>query len=294
MASVLAVGIAVVDFVFAVDELPEGPHKHWTEDADIVGGGCAANAAVAIARLGGDARLAARIGDDAVGDMIAADLVAEGVDCALLQRRSGAHSSFSAVAVDAAGERQILNFRGRGLGDETGWIDAAADCGAVLADTRWSAGAVRAMELARARGVPGILDAEGPADAELLERASHVAFSRNGLLSFAGDLGFEAALLKAAGLLPGRVFATDGQRGTLFVEHGAVAEAPAFKVRAVDTLGAGDVWHGAFALALAEGTPETPAIRFANAAAALKCTAFGGRRGSPDRAAVEALLEGAA
>ena len=294
MASVLAVGIAVVDFVFAVDALPEGPQKHWTEDADIVGGGCAANAAVAIARLGGEARLAARIGDDPVGDMIAADLLAEGVDCALLQRRPAARSSFSAVAVDASGERQILNFRGQGLGDETGWIAAAAHCDAILADTRWSAGAVRAMDLARERGVPGILDAEGPAEAELLERASHVAFSRNGLLCFAGEIDFDAALLKAAETLPGRVFATDGERGTLFVENGAVAQVPAFKVRAVDTLGAGDVWHGAFALALAEGAPEGQAIRFANAAAALKCTAFGGRRGSPDRAAVEALLEGAA
>ena len=294
MASVLAVGIAVVDFVFAVDALPEGPQKHWTEDADIVGGGCAANAAVAIARLGGEARLAARIGDDPVGDMIAADLLDEGVDCALLQRRPAARSSFSAVAVDASGERQILNFRGQGLGDETGWIDAAAHCDAVLADTRWSAGAVRAMELARERGVPGILDAEGPAQAALLERASHVAFSRNGLLCFAGEIDFDAALLKAAETLPGRVFATDGERGTLFVENGAVAQVPAVKVRAVDTLGAGDVWHGAFALALAEGAPEGQAIRFANAAAALKCTAFGGRRGSPDRAAVKALLEGAA
>jgi len=67
--------------------------------------------------------------------------------------------------------------------------------------------------------------------------------------------------------------------------------APAFAVRAVDTLGAGDVFHGAFALAIGEGMPERRAVRFANAAAALKCTRFGGGRGgAPSRAEVERFL----
>ena len=60
---------------------------------------------------------------------------------------------------------------------------------------------------------------------------------------------------------------------------------------AVDTLGAGDVWHGAFALRLAEGADELTAIRFASAAAALKCTRPGGRMGAPSRAEVAAFLK---
>ena len=65
---------------------------------------------------------------------------------------------------------------------------------------------------------------------------------------------------------------------------------PATAVEVVDTLGAGDVWHGAFTLALAEGRPEVDAVRFANVAAALKCTGFGGRAATPNRVDVEAML----
>jgi sulfofructose kinase len=65
---------------------------------------------------------------------------------------------------------------------------------------------------------------------------------------------------------------------------------PAFVVTAVDTLGAGDVWHGAFALALAEGEDEPAAVRAASAAAAIKVTRHGGRAGAPTRAERDALL----
>ena len=74
------------------------------------------------------------------------------------------------------------------------------------------------------------------------------------------------------------------------VEDGTIAHIPAFVVETVDTLGAGDVWHGAFALALAEGQGAREAIRFASAAAAIKCTRFGGRAGAPTRQEVDAFL----
>ena len=67
-------------------------------------------------------------------------------------------------------------------------------------------------------------------------------------------------------------------------------ETPAFPVHTVDTLGAGDVFHGAFALGITEGQDLRTALRFASAAAALKCTRFGGAFAAPQRAEVEALL----
>jgi Sugar kinases, ribokinase family len=84
---------------------------------------------------------------------------------------------------------------------------------------------------------------------------------------------------------------TTGEGGVFFIEEGKVAHEPAFAVDVVDTLGAGDVWHGALALALAEGMVPRPAVRFANATAAIKCTRFGGGRGAPSRAEVERLLQ---
>lgn len=291
MAEVLVLGIAVADFVFGMEVLPTQAVKYRAETAEVVGGGCAANAAVGVARLGGTAHLATRLGDDEMGDLILSDLKAEGVGTTLVQRTPGGRSSFSAVIVDGKGERQIINYRGDGLTEAVGWIDAAPPVGAVLADTRWPAGALRALRLARTRGVPGIVDAEPPSEPEVLSEASHVAFSREGLFAFAGGTDMHAALQQAARMLPGWVCVTDGAAGTFWVDGGKIAHEPAFSVEVRDTLGAGDIWHGAFALALAEGQQTRPAIRFANAAAALKCTTFGGRKGCPDRQAVDAFLK---
>ncbi len=84
---------------------------------------------------------------------------------------------------------------------------------------------------------------------------------------------------------------TDGENGVYWTEGERIRHTPAFHVQAVDTLAAGDTWHGAFALALAEGMGEEPAVRYASAVAAIKCTRFGGRDGIPDRAEVEAFLK---
>lgn len=135
MTAVLVVGMAVVDYVFFVDDFPRAAEKYRAQDAMIVGGGGGANAAVAIARLGGLARLSARLGNDASARMILADLEAEGVDVALCDL-SGTRSSCSSILIDTAGERQIVNFRGAGLTNDTRHIENAQPVAAVLADTR--------------------------------------------------------------------------------------------------------------------------------------------------------------
>ena len=285
MARVLCVGSSVVDFVFRLDAFPTQAGKVRAADARMVGGGCAANAAVAVARLGGEAWLAARLGDDAVGRMVVAGMEEEGVDCRLVRLTPGARSAFSSVYVDADGERQVVSFRGEGLEDSPDLIDGTPQVGAVLADTRWPSGNLAALDLARRRGIPGVLDAEAPVDPALLPAASHVAFSRQGLASLSP--GAPAAALAALDI-PAWSCVTDGAHG-VYVRGGA--HVPAFPVRAVDTLGAGDVWHGAFTLRLAEGAEETQAIRFANAAAALKCARPWGREGCPSRDETEAFLK---
>jgi sulfofructose kinase len=86
------------------------------------------------------------------------------------------------------------------------------------------------------------------------------------------------------------VSVTDGGNGSWFFQDGDERHVPAFEIDAVDTLGAGDVWHGAFALMLAEGESTERAIRFASAAAAIKCSRYGGRAGIPGRAETEAFM----
>ena len=291
MARILVIGVAVEDFVFQVEALPSEARKYRATDAQVTGGGCAANAAVAIARLGGKAVLGARLGSDHLGDIILSDLARDGVDTDLVQRTEGARSSFNSVYVDTGGERQIMNYRGSGLGNDTSWIAKAPPVDAVLADTRWTDGAMAALALARDRGVPAIVDAEAPMDERVLEMASHVAFSRDGLLSFASGSDIPAALSDAAARLDAWVCVTDGENGAWYFTAGGTVHVPAFGVDVKDTLGAGDVWHGAFALALAEGSAAPEAVLFANAVAALKCTEFGGRNGTPTRGEVENFLK---
>ena len=295
MSTVLAGGVAVIDFVFGLNEVPEPGRKYRSREAEIIGGGCAANAAVAVARLGGHALLAARLGDDMIGDMVLDGLGEEGVDCQLVQRYPGKRTSYSAVVVDGDGERTIIGFRDETMDFGADWLSGRTLplFDAVLADTRWPEGAKALMECARERGVPGVLDGEAPASEaqDALHIASHLAFSVQGLAEYCGTDNLDDGLKSVAAKTGAWVCVTEGENGVRWLEDDAVQHMPAFAVDAVDTLGAGDVWHGAFAFKLGSGAAEVDAIRYANAVSAIKCTQFGGRAGTPTAAAVDQFLK---
>ena len=239
--------------------------------------------------MDGQAKLAARIGNDLFGSIILDQLKQQQVDCSLVLQTDGARSSFSSVLVDQSGERQIVNFRGSDLSDDVSALQSL-QVDAVLTDTRWTAGTLAGLRLARALGVPGVVDGEAPVNSEALQLATHCAFSRQGLRALTGlddpQLGLSAAVEQCSGF----VCVTDGSNGVYYVEDNTVCHMPSYEVDAIDTLGAGDVWHGAFCLRLAEQKSETEAMRFANAAAALKCLNKGGGRSSPQRLQVNEFL----
>lgn len=296
MAGVFCLGIATLDYVYSVETMPTRGEKYRARDLAVVGGGCAGNASVAIARLGGRCWLATRLSDDLTGDRIVADLTADGVETGFALRAPGLRSPVSAILVDAAGERMVISYSDPAMPVGTEWLPGhlPTGAGAVLADTRWGEGALAALRLARAAGVPGVLDADRkPPHPDLVGTASHVAFSQQALRELSEEDDPRAGLAKVARNGSTWLAVTLGKQGVLFIENGTIAHMPAFVVETVDTLGAGDVWHGAFALALAEGQSERAAIRFASAAAAIKCTRFGGRAGAPSRDEVERFLASA-
>ena len=294
---VICVGHAALDRIFAVESWPQGSGKVPAHRFEESGGGMAANAAAAIARLGGEAVFWGPIGEDAVADAIHARLIADGVDVRGLRRFEGRTSSHSAVIVDESGERLVVGYRGSALQAPADWLplDRIDLAGALLADVRWPDGACRALRAARDAGIPAILDAEIAAVeilAKLTCAADHVIFSERGLAAYSGG-DSEGALRKvlAGGALMAAV--TRGEHGVRWLEAaapGEVMHCPAFAVDTVDTLAAGDVFHGAYALALAEGRGVGNAVRFAAAAAAIKCSRPGGRSGAPTRGEVEAFL----
>lgn len=294
MPTLLCVGIAALDQVFRVDAMPARPEKYRSNALHVTGGGTAANAAVAAARLGARVMFCGVLGDDRVGDEIVAGLAAEGVDCGGIRRVAGRRSPLSAILVDAAGERLIVSYADPELPWSTDHLPQALPAGvdAVLGDTRWQAGSAHFFRLARAAAVPAVLDADrAPKDVpEVMELATHVAFSHQGARDLTGEEDPSSALRKIGARASTWLAVTHGAEGVVRWRAGAVVCEPAFPVRAVDTLGAGDTWHGAFAVALAEGASEDDAIRFASAAAAIKCTRFGGRDGAPSRSEVDGFL----
>lgn len=294
--AVLCIGVAVRDLVFRVNAMPTHPEKYRAQDYASVGGGCAGTAAIAVARLGGRARLATRLGDDAIGHDLIAELERRGVDCGPTRAWPGRRSALSAVLVDDAGERLIVNYRDPDLPSDASALgtELPSDTGAVLADTRWAEGAARGLALARAAGIPGVLDCESPFDGleAALATASHLAYSAQGLRAHTGRDDLAQAVRDLARDRGGFVCVTDGPAGVWWQDgRGAGGHVPALPIRPVDTLGAGDVWHGAFALALARELSPVKAIRFANAAAAVKCTRAGGWDAVPDADEVNAYLD---
>lgn len=292
MVGVLCVGFAALDHVFGLDAMPHRAEKYRASAFAAVGGGNAGNAAVAVARLGGQCQLATRLGDDDIGTVILAGLAREGVDCTPTRRYPGLKSGISAILVDAAGERMVINYPGMAMPDACSHLRVLPpDCRAVMADPRWESGALTAFQAVREKGGFAVLDVDpAPRDPAVMQAATHIAASAQALRIMTGIDDLADALLSLRPTLSGWLAVTDGPRGIFYLDGRSVRHCPAFAVDAVDTLGAGDVFHGAFALALAEGMNEERALRFASAAAAIKCTRFGGRDGCPTRAELDAFL----
>ena len=293
---VVCVGLTAYDFNWEVEHLPQGGGKLRAQQFRQGGGGMAATAAVAVARLGGGARFWGRAGDDLVGHAMADELKALGVDVSALRLFAGARSSVSGIVVDTQGERSIVNFRGADLTDDPSWLPLAsiAQADAVLGDVRWPAGVKAAFQAARQAGVPTVLDGD-VADAAvfdmLLPWTDCAVFSEPGLAGYASaGSGTETQLRHALQRGCQLAAVTLGERGIAWTDGGAMRHQRAFHIDAVDTTGAGDVFHGAFSLARAAGVGLAPAFRFSAAVAALKCTRPGGRHGIPDLGTVLSSL----
>lgn len=298
---ICTVGHATIDHSFDIEAFPAQPTKTPASAYRMASGGMAANASIAAVKLGAQVRLHAAVGADLAGDYLWRYLQDVGVLCDQLQRVPQAQSSISAVVIDAQGERQIYNSRGTALALAAP-LDtrALAGCELLMVDPRWMAGAVTALNWARANGVPSMLDGDLSRQADLrtlAELADWAVFSESGLAAFAPGCsqaqGLELALEMGAEV----AMVTLGACGVAWMRRGEARNGrvpmhrmAGFPVQALDTNGAGDVFHAALAVAVARGWPDAAAVRHACAAAAIKCERNGGVVNGPDAAEVEAFL----
>ena len=296
MKQVVCTGLAVLDHVFQLPKIPKTPVKSFASNYIQVGGGNAATAAVALNRAGGQAVYWGRLGDDHNGNLILAELEEFGVDVLDVLRMPGVKSSVSSVLIDSSGERLITNYSDPQLINNANWLplERLKESSAVLTDLRWHEGAIKTLNRARQLGIPAVLDADLAPEGlneEIIRNATHVLFSQPALQEFAAGKSINKALHHAEELSQGWVGVTEGSAGTRWLEKGSLRHFPAFKVKAVDTLGAGDVFHGIFALSLAEGNTEENSVCWASAAAALYCSRSGGRKSIPEREEINNFLK---
>jgi sulfofructose kinase len=264
---IVCAGISVHDIVMRVKSFPAPGNKVPASDFIITGGGCAGNAAVTAARLGARVKFAGPLGDakDEISNRIITDLEAEGIDCSGAVRVAGGSASVSLILLDALGEKSIATRRGARLSSavpaDAATLVATAD--AILIDNRFPEFVTPIARAAARRRIPIVID---------LDQATKV---KDPLLALGTHL----------------IASTEAMRGTTRLEdHATALQMLGFDIQAVDTLGAGDAFHGAFTVALAEGRDTADCLRFASAAAAIKCTRFGGTSGAPKRGEVEALI----
>lgn len=191
MARILCLGMSALDAIYRVPAIPSTPTKVLASGFIECGGGMAANASVAVARLGGQASYWGRLGADDRGTRILHELSGEGVDVSTVRRVPGAASPADAILVDDAGERLVCAYLDPRLDPDPSWLplDRVGQFDAVLADVRWPLGAAAVFDSAVAAGIPAVFDGDvGPRDAlrDLAARATHVVFSEPGLAVAAG------------------------------------------------------------------------------------------------------------
>jgi sulfofructose kinase len=289
---VVGFGECSIDEVWVVPSLPPAG-KMRAQKRDRLGGGQIATAMVACARLGLRAAFCATVGDDADAGELIAGLEAENVDVAGVQRYARASTRVALILVDERGDRAVIDTgRGGSVPAPSLLRDRVAAARVLHLDVTEPAYAMLAAHHAREHETLVSLDIDHPAPGldELLPLVDLCITARGVAEQLTGETHLESALRALAAKTGGLVGSTLDGDGAALLDDGHLIMSPAFPVdHLVDTTACGDTFRAAFLCALLESQPPRQALRFANAAAALKCRDLG-RRGCPTRAEVNALL----
>ncbi|MFA6560833.1 MAG: ribokinase [Verrucomicrobiia bacterium] len=302
-SSIVVVGSSNTDMIIQLDRIPRPGETILGGEFSIAAGGKGANQAVGAARAGGNVTLVARVGQDMFGDQAVAGFKCDGICVDHVFRDKAAPSGVALIFVAKDGENSIA-------------VAGGANAKLAPADVKKAAKAIRsaavlvaqletpletvhaAAEIAAKAGVRVILNPAParPLPDKLLRLVSILTPNETEAELLTGiKVTDEAAAAKAADKLRSRgvqtVILTLGPRGAFIADAAGKQLVPGFKVKAVDTTAAGDIFNGSLAVALAEDKPLPAAVRFANAAAALSVTKLGAQPSAPTRKEIEKFLK---
>jgi sulfofructose kinase len=297
---VVGLGASAIDELLWVGSFPQADSKIPVLRRARRCGGVGATSLVAAARLGSRTAYAGVLGTGENSQFVIDALGAKGVDTRYVHSYPGAGPVLSVILLDESHKtRTILYDVGGMVGPEDDWLpsDLVANARVLLLDYLRIDLMIRAAGFARDSGTAAVVDLEDasvPRVGELVDLVDHLVVSS----SFAAGITGKQSPAEAVGCLavvPGRsVVVTCGADGAWYMPEdgsGRPVHQPAFAVNAVDTNGCGDVFHGAYASALARGLPLHERVRFASAVAAVAATNAGGQEGIPDLETVNRFLE---
>jgi sugar/nucleoside kinase (ribokinase family) len=293
----VGLGTATVDYVGLVPHFPEPDDKLPMVEFVRDGGGLVATALVTLARLGCRTRYVGKLGEDDFSAFILQGLEREGIDTRAVVRRPEVRGRFAFIMVEAGtGLRTILHSGHGPALLAPGELDRDTLLGGrvLLLDTSDAEASRTAAGWARETGIPVIFDADKyrPEARDLPALCSHPIASQRYAAAYTGESDPARAAHALAAELGRLVIVTAGRAGAYAAGPGIDLHQPAFPVPVKDTTGAGDVFHGAFAYALLQGWDLPRQLRFAAAAAALKCRGLGGREAIAGLDEVLPLAEG--
>ena len=287
---VLCVGHASYDLSFSVAHHPTEDEKISAEGFVGCGGGPAANAAVTVSKLGLKSSFAGYLGQDIYGEKHYQELLEYGVHTDLVIRDTSP-TPLSIVLVKPDGKRALINYKGETRALPSGTIDFSSVIPkVVLFDGHEPHLSKFLLERTQNEGIPTLLDAGSVHEGTLalMEQVDYLVCSEKFARQFAGDE--ETALARLAEVSPAVVI-TLGERGLIWRRGQERGILSAFPINAIDTTGAGDAFHGAFAAALSSDMNWPDVLRYASAAGSLSCTKIGARSGLPSKEEHQALFE---
>lgn len=281
---VVGCGLACIDYIVVAPSVPAG-HYSSIREFSVQGGGLTGTALVACSRLGAQAKILGRVGDDEIGEQVLDSLRVENVNVDGMVSISGGKSFFSWVHVDAdTAERTIYGRPGTGLecSPDILDIDSIESADVLLVDDCWPEAARATARKANKLRVPVVCDVHiNPANEDLVAICDYAVIPESAALRMSSRGDHYEALAAIIALGPRAVVITCGEKGAYYADRDGNGFVSAFRVQAVDTTGAGDVFHGAFAVGLSQGWRLRDIVTFASAVSAIKCTKVGGRAGIP-------------
>ncbi|MGD0915036.1 MAG: PfkB family carbohydrate kinase [Thermodesulfobacteriota bacterium] len=279
-------GLNSVDFLCVVPQFPTLDSKTQILRFSKQGGGQVATAMVALSRWGITTKYVGKVGDDELGAFSLNSLRQEGVDVSSIRIEPNAINQFAMIIVDRpSGERTILWDRDERLMYREGELRREEVCsGKILhLDGHDIQAAIQCARWAKEDGIPTVIDLDRVESltSGLIKEIDFVITSSRFPILYTGISDQEKAFIELQKQIPGFLCATLGREGAVALVDGSILRVKGFQVDAVDTTGAGDIFHAGFIYGLLQNWELTEILRFANAVAALKCRDLGGRRGIP-------------